>query len=369
MNILIFNWRDLKHSWAGGGEIYVFETAKRWVKMGHNVTVFCSLDKEKNLSEIDSYDGINIIRKGGRFSVYPWAIWYYLTRLKGKFDVIVDVENGIPFFTPLISRTPKVAFVFHIHGKQFFYEFPFPLSNIGVFIEKYMFPFIYRNVPVVAISKTTKKDLLDIGFPQKNISVVYCGISTNYKKDKPPINKFITPTLLYLGRIKAYKRIDVLLDIFSKLLKRNENLKLIIAGWGTEASYITDLVMKSPNRRKIKLMGPVSEVEKEHLLLKSWVFVNPSIGEGWSISVIEANFYGTPAVAFNVPGLSESIKHSETGLLAKNKEEMTLFLEKIIKNHNLRNQLSINAWKWARRFSWDKAAKESMSILERQIER
>ena len=42
MRILIYNWRDIKHSWAGGGEIYIFEQAKRWVAIGHEVICFAA---------------------------------------------------------------------------------------------------------------------------------------------------------------------------------------------------------------------------------------------------------------------------------------------------------------------------------------
>src|SRR3989304_9512460 len=121
------------------------------------------------------------------------------------------------------------------------------------------------------------------------------------------------PTILYLGRIKKYKRVDLLVKVFPKIIESVADARLIIAGWGTEASMITDLVMRSPLRRKISLMGPVSTQEKKELLTRSSVFVNPSIGEGWGLAVIEANLYGTPAVSFRVRGLSESIKHGITG--------------------------------------------------------
>ncbi|KKQ40606.1 MAG: Glycosyl transferase, group 1 [Candidatus Levybacteria bacterium GW2011_GWB1_37_8] len=67
MRILIFNWRDLRHSWAGGGEIYVFEQASRWVKMGHEVILFCGQDPYQNLPSFEIINGIKIYRKGGRF--------------------------------------------------------------------------------------------------------------------------------------------------------------------------------------------------------------------------------------------------------------------------------------------------------------
>lgn len=365
MNILIFNWRDLKHSWAGGGEIYIFEQAKRWVKLGNKVTVFCGQDVEKKLPEKEVYDGITVIRKGGRFSVYFWAIWFYLFKKQEKYDFIVDVENGIPFFTPFFAFfVPKVCIVYHVHGKQFFYELPFGISHIGYFIERYVFSFLYRSIPIIAISQTTKNELVKIGFKKKNIHIVYCGING---KDKHYAlqKKFSTPTILYLGRIKAYKRVDLLVTLFGEILKKVPHARLLIAGWGTDASSVTDLVMKSKFRKRIELIGPVSEAEKRKLLSKSWVFVNPSIGEGWSIAVIEANLYGTPAVAFNVPGLHESVKNNETGFLVKSHEELILKIIRVLSSKTTRNRLSQKAYEWAHLFSWEKAAGESYRLFDK----
>lgn len=365
MKILIFNWRDLKHSWAGGGEIYIFEQASRWVKMGHEVTVFCGQDIEKNLPSFEIINGIKIYRKGGRYGLYIWAIWYYFTRFRGKADVIIDVENGIPFFTPLFCRTPKICFVYHIHGNQFFYEFPAPLSHIGFAIEKFIFPSLYRHLPIIAISETTKKQLMDIGFKKDNITIVYCGINESNQLSKTPMRKFSNPTILYLGRIKKYKRVDLLVNIFDKIVKKVPLARMIIAGWGTEASHLADLIMKNPLRRRIKLMGPVSNDEKRTLLSRSWLFVNPSIGEGWSMAVIEANLYGTPAVSFDVTGLTESIQLGKTGLLAKDEDDLVRKICEILKNNSLRERLSANAMLWANGFNWDRSAKESLSILKK----
>lgn len=363
MRILIFNWRDLKHSWAGGGEIYIFEQASRWVKMGHDVTVFCGQDIGKDLPSFEIIDGIKIYRKGGRYSLYLWSVWYYFTRLRGN-DVIVDVVNGIPFFTPLFCRVPKISYVYHIHGNQFFYELPFPLNHFGFIIERFVFPLLYKHLPVIVISETTKKQLIDIGFNKKDISIVYCG-TNGLNPTKNSIEKFSNPTILYLGRIKKYKRVNLLLNIFPKIVEKVPRTRLIIAGWGTEASHLADLIMMGPLRKKISLVGPVSNKEKLALLSKSWLFVNPSIGEGWSMAVIEANLYGTPAVSFNVSGLTESIQNGKTGLLANDQEDLIEKICMILKENNLREKLSKNAMKWAGKFSWERAAKESIRILEK----
>lgn len=365
MKILIFNWRDLRHTWAGGGEIYIFEQASRWVEMGHEVTVFCGQDIEKNLPSFEIIDGIKIYRKGGRYTLYLWAIWHYLKSFRGKVDIVIDVENGIPFFTPLFCWVPKVCYVYHIHGKQFFYEIPAPLNYIGYTIEKFIFPLLYRHLPIIAISETTKKQLIKIGFKKDNITVVYCGMNELNKLSKTPVRKFSNPTLLYLGRIKKYKRVDLLVNMFQKIVEKVPKARLIIAGWGTEAANLADLIMKNPLRKKISLAGPVSNKDKKILLSKSWIFVNPSIGEGWSIAVIEANLYGTPAVAFDVPGLSESIQDEKTGLLAKDNDDLVEKICEILKNKNLREKLTENSVRLAHNFNWGRCSKESLHILKK----
>lgn len=364
MRILIFNWRDLRHTWAGGGEIYIFEQAKRWVKMGNNVTLFCGQDIEKKLADFEIIDGIKIYRKGGRFSLYFWAFWYYKTIFKGKFDIVIDVQNGIPFFTPVYSTLPKVCYVYHVHGKQFFYELPVPINYFGYFIERYAFPFFYRNIQIIAISETTKRQLARINFLNKKISIVYSGINSRKLKNSS-YRKFSFPTILYLGRIKKYKRVSLLVNIFPKILETIPKARLIIAGWGTEASVIADLVMKSDHRRKISLLGPVTDREKKVLLSKSWLFVNPSIGEGWSIAVIEANLYGTPAVAFEVPGLAESIQSGKTGLLAQNEEDFINKICFILTKRKFREKMNKNSYLWAQKFNWDYSAKESFKIINK----
>lgn len=364
MNILIFNWRDTKHSWAGGSELYIHELAKRWVKLGNKVTLFCGQDIDGHLPEEEIIDDIRIVRKGSKYSVYYWAFIYYFKYFRKGTDVILDVENGIPFFTTFYSRKKKTSLVYHVHAEQFFYELSFPINILGFILEKYAFPILYRNNNIMAISKSTKGKLEKLGFKSKNISIVEPGVTINGIKNLS-VNKYNKPTIVYLGRIKKYKRIEILINIMPQILNRVPKARLLIAGWGSEAPFIIDLAMKSKVRKRIELVGPVTEYEKKILLSKSWVFVNPSLHEGWGISVIETNLLGTPAVSFNVPGLSDSIKNSYNGYLCKDEKEMVDMIVKILKNKTLRNKLSDNSKKWAKQFNWDRAAELSLKILNK----
>lgn len=364
MNILILNWRDIKHDWAGGGEVYIFELAKRWAKMGHQVILFCGQNVGKRLPLEEKIDGIFVYRRGGKYSLYLWAAWYYLTRFRKSCDVIIDVQNGTPFFSVLYSRKPKVSIVYHVHGRQFFIELPFPINIVGFLIERFLFPLFYFRTPMMVISETTKREITHLGFPKKNIHIVHCGINGNNRRYGSSIKKFVQPTILYLGRIKRYKRVDLLVKIMPAILASIPKARLLIVGWGTEASAITDMSMRSVTKRRIKIVGPVSESEKKRLLSKAWVFVNPSIGEGWGISVIEANLHGTPAISFDVSGLSESIQDGKTGLLAHNEQDLINKICAVLTDEKLRMKLSKNAKGWAERFSWDEAAAKSIRIIQ-----
>ena len=136
--ILIFNWRDLKHRYSGGAEVYLHEIAKQWVKMGSKVTLFCGNDGKCKRYEI--IDGIEIIRRGGFYFVYIWAFLYYMLRFRGNYNVILDCENGIPFFTPLYAKEKIFCLVFHVHQEIFRRCLIKPLAAAVSFLEKKIMP-------------------------------------------------------------------------------------------------------------------------------------------------------------------------------------------------------------------------------------
>jgi glycosyltransferase involved in cell wall biosynthesis len=102
------------------------------------------------------------------------------------------------------------------------------------------------------------------------------------------------------------------------------------------------------------------------LLDRAWLIVHPSILEGFGLVVIEANARGTPAVAYDVPGLRTSIRDGETGLLVENGNVPALAdaVISMIKDTELRNRLTENALEYSKQFSWDNAAKVFSEIIE-----
>ncbi|HIE43865.1 MAG TPA: glycosyltransferase family 1 protein, partial [Candidatus Omnitrophica bacterium] len=251
----------------------------------------------------------------------------------------------------------------HIHGPMCFTETPFPLNYIGFFVETVLMPRIYRKTCFVAVSQDSKKNLISLGIDPDSIEVVYNGVD---KETYTPGNqKSSTPTILYLGRIRFYKRIDILIDLLPKIAERVPEVRLLIAGTGIARASLEKEVRNRGLEERIKFLGSVSEKERVKLLQGSWVYVTPSLVEGWGLGVIEANACGTPAVAFKIPGLSEAIESGKFGYLVSNREEMLEKIVKILTNKKLRDELSVGARIRASQFDWDKSARRFLQILER----
>jgi glycosyltransferase involved in cell wall biosynthesis len=360
MRILALNWRCLRHPEAGGAEVNLFEQARRWVAGGHVVTVFCSDPGRDQAPERDEcLDGVSIRRRGGRFTVYAWAALFLLCSGR-RFDRILDVSNGIPFFTPALTRVPSVLLVHHVHGDQWRTEFPAPMALVGRWLEERLVPCLYRSRSVIAVSQTTQAALLKIGFGPDRLTVVHNGADAPLEGLATPT---VTPTVVYLGRLKRYKRIERLVVAFAALRERFPAARLEIAGDGDARPSIEAAIDRLGLEGSVTLHGYIDDRAKSELLARATVFATPSMHEGWGVSVIEANAYGCPAVAYNVPGLSAAIRDDETGMLAEDDHDFQESIARILGDQALRSRLSASAQTWAARFSWDASAVATLAVL------
>jgi len=363
VRILVLNWRDLTHPWAGGAELNLHEQARRWVAAGHQVTLFCG--RYAGQSGDDWLDGVHVVRRGGRFTTYLWAAYAYLTRLARGTDVILDLENGIPFFTPLYAPRPKVLLIHHIHQEQFNIEFSFPLNAIGRWLESRLMPLVYRRGRYIAISDTTRQGLIAMGVPNERIDVIPPGI--DHSQFGPGAAKSRDPTILYVGRLKAYKRVDVLVRLMPRVLEQVPDARLIVLGRGEMESRLKRQAHDLGLDGHAVFKGFVEEAEKVRLLQRAWVNVIPSVNEGWGISAIEANACGTPCVAFRVPGLSDSIRDGETGRLVQSEGEMAEAIISMLLDPEYSQELGEGGLRWAHTFGWENTAARTLGVLERAV--
>ena len=362
MRILIFNWRDPSHPWAGGAEVFLHQVARRWVRQGHPVTWFCG--RYEGQPARGCLDGSRIIRQGGIFGVYVRAAQCYLGQLRGRFDVILDSANGIPFFTPLFSNIPKLAMVHHVHDRVFFRELPRHLAHLGCFLEQWCMPRFYRDVPFITVSNSSRDALVRLGIPPAQISTLYNAVDhTRYR----PGLKSKTPLLVYLGRLRHYKSIDVALRALPAVLRVVPDLRFSIAGSGLAETSLRALTRQLGLTDHVRFHGHVSDREKIRLLQQAHVTVNPSMKEGWGLTVLEANACGTPVVGANVAGLCDSIRHGETGLLVPYADPQALAacLQELLTDHDRRQEMSRNALAWAGCFHWDETAERGLELLAR----
>ncbi|MCX7997151.1 MAG: glycosyltransferase [Patescibacteria group bacterium] len=358
--ILLFNWRDTKHAFGGGAEVYIHELSKRWVANGCQVTLFCGNDTK--CSRYEEVDGVEIIRRGGFFTVYIWGFLYYLFRLRKRYDVIIDSQNGIPFFTPLFASEKVYCLLFHVHQKVFLESLPLPLALLARYLEGNITPWAYRNVEFITISESTKKEMQELGIGKAGIHIVHPGVDTSRMV---PGEKHKKPLVLYVGRLKKYKSVHLFLKAIPLIKKKVPDATFVIAGDGEERKRLTLLTEKLGIADVVTFTGKVSESKKLELYQKAWVFVNPSSMEGWAITNIEANACGTPVVAADVPGMRDSVRDGVSGFLVEygNVNKLADSVCKLILEADTRESISMKAYRWAKRFNWDVGANKSLEII------
>ena len=357
MKILWLNWRCWLNPAMGGAEVFTYEVAKRWAATGHEVTLFTS--KFPGCKNEETVDGIKIVRAGGRFTVYRQAKRFYSKQFRTEnFDVVIDEINTQPFFAQkFVKNGERVVALIHQLAREFwFYETPFPVSYLGYHFLENRWLKQYVDVPTVTVSESTRKDLFDLGF--KDVSVVPEGLNFEPLNALPEKNP--KPAVAFSGRLKRAKRPDHAIKAFAMVKEKIPDAELWVFGDGPFKNGLERM-----SGANVRFFGKLSSIERRELLRKSWVLMVPGLREGWGLNIIEANALGLPAVAYDVPGLRDSVKDKETGLLAKDGDikdlaEKTL---SVLTDDLLREKLSVNSLIYSKQFSWNKTADEFMKLI------
>lgn len=354
LRVAFFNWRDINHPMAGGAEVYVHMLLKRLRAKGHDVALFSSTFPGASARE--TIDGIAHFRFGGRFSMYAKSFFCYHKHIRGKFDIIVESINGVPFFTPLFAREKVVPLVHQLTRENWYSALPFPVAFAGYHFEDALLR-LYANLPAIVPSESTRSDLKNLGF--KDVRIIYGAASI-----LPPdgVRKEPVPTLVYLGRLAKSKRVDHALRAFSILQKSIPDAVLWIAGSGPDESRLRKLSSALGLGQAVKFFGRVGEREKTALLAKAHLMLFPAAREGWGLVVLEANACGTPVLGYRVPGLCDSIREGENGFLVVDGDIRALaqMAESLLKDARLLRRLSASSAAYCGKFSWD----DSSDLLE-----
>jgi glycosyltransferase involved in cell wall biosynthesis len=367
--ILLLNWRDLLHPRAGGAEVYCQEVGARMAAAGADVTLFSSLFPGAPLAETSR--GITVVRGGGTFGVYARAA-QYLREHRHEYDAVIDFQNGIPFFAPLFvgPRTAVVCVIHHVHQEQFALHFPWPLSRVGQVLEGPVSRRVYQKRPLVAVSPSTRRDVRRRLRLRGPIHVVPNGLVEAVHTGLRP--RAATPRIGVVSRLVSHKRFDLLVDAVPELRRRWPGLCVDIAGDGPERPALEERAARLGLQETVRFHGFVDAATRRRILLEAWLTVSPSQAEGWGLTMIEANAVGVPGVAFDVPGLRDSVVHGETGWLLPPERSLGEGLAEAVET--LTDPVVAEEWSercrtWAGHFSWDSTAERLAAIVAGEIDR
>lgn len=325
---------------------------------GNRVTIVCCSYPGAAAQERDG--ALTIYRVGGRSTVFPRAIWRQWRGLVPDADVVLEIVNGVTFLTPLWLRTPRLVLVHHIHRRHYVEEMGSRRGRLAAFLlETLPLRLLYRDARFLTVSESAATEIAEHGIPAESIEVVRNGVEL-VAGDGDGDPRAEAPTLLYLGRLKRYKRIELVLDV----LERIPSARLEIAGDGEHRPALEREIARRGLGDRVRLHGHVDERRKRELLATAWVNVTASSNEGWCLTVMEAAACGTPSVAIAEGGLRESIVDGQTGLLAADAEQLGDAVTRIVEDHELRARLGDQALARAAEFSWDATAGASLAALE-----
>ncbi len=289
-----------------------------------------------------------------------------------RFDAVIEDINKLPFFAPSWARAPVLAVVPHLFGTTVFQETDWAQGSY-VLAHEALIPHLYRHTPFIAISPSTRDDLVARGIPASHVSVVHCGL--DHARFRPTAPKAARPTVVFLGRLRRYKGVDTLLEAFATLARGLPEAVLDIVGDGPHKgaleAHASRLGLAGGEGGAVRFRGFVPAAEKVALLSSAHVAVCPSPKEGWGLTVVEANACGTAVVASNSPGLVDSVKDGVTGLLVPHGDAPALAqaIRRVLDDTALRGRLESEGRAWAATFTWERCADESHAVLEHVLGR
>jgi glycosyltransferase involved in cell wall biosynthesis len=357
--VAILAWRDLDDPEAGGSEVHAAHVASLWGRAGIEVTMRTSFAPGK--AQVTWRDGYRIIRKAGRYMVFPRAAFSEMMGWHGASDGLVEIWNGMPFFSPVWTRRPTVAWVHHVHDTMWEMTLPPRLARLGRTIEFRVAPPLYRHTPIVTLSESSKREIVQrLKFSPARVEVVPPGVDPQFK---PGGTKSDAPLVVAVGRLVPVKRFHVLVDALVKVKEQQPALEAVIVGEGYERERLEALRRELGVESWLSLRGSVSNETLIDLYRRAWVVASAAAHEGWGMTLTEAAACGTPAVATRIPGHEDAVQHERTGLLADNEAEFAAALARICTDDALRERLAAAAFERASELTWGATARGTLEVL------
>ncbi|SER62631.1 glycosyltransferase family 4 protein [Actinokineospora terrae] len=367
-SVLLLNWRDIHHPRAGGAELYAHQVARRWVAAGVKVTWLTA--RPPGSPGRDVVDGVQVLRRGGEFTLYPAAAASML-RYGGLFDAVLDCQNGIPFFAPAFvpRSTAVVQVVHHVHQEQFGAHFGKPVAAVGRLLEGPVSRRVYRDRAMVAVSPSTRREMRSALGVRGPVFVVPNG-------NEPPAHRAgprdPEPTVVLVSRLVAHKRVDRLLRALPEVVAAVPNLRVEVIGDGKQRRALELLAGELGLRGTVRFRGRLSDERRDELMQRAWLTTSTSQGEGWGCTVLEAARFGVPCLALAAAGIDDSVRHGRTGWLVSDVDGFGVALVHALAelaDDGTAARMSDDCRDWASAFTWDRSAELLAGVVLGEISR
>ena len=366
-SIDVVAWRDLDDGEAGGSELHANEILGRWADAGIDVRLWTSRVDGK-AREIRR-NGYTVNRRAGRYATFPRTAVAGLRRQIGAADGLVEIWNGMPFFSPLWSRRPRIVFLHHVHAEMWNMVLSPTLARVGYAIEHRLAPPFYRRSEIVTLSESARGDLIRrLHFSPQRVTVVPPGIDARFSPGAVG-DQDDDPLAVAVGRLVPVKRFDQYIEAMVALKRSQPRLRAMIVGEGYERPALEALVAEVGAGEWLTLPGRLSDDELLAVYRRAWVVVSTSVREGWGMTLTEAAACGTPAVATRIAGHEDAVVDGESGLLVDSVHELVEATESILANPMLRRRLSLGAVRRAEQMTWEKTAEITLQTLADQVAR
>jgi glycosyltransferase involved in cell wall biosynthesis len=358
----MFNRRDTTNPEGGGSERYGEIVAQALASAGHQVTIFTADHGAAPRDEVRG--GVRFRRRGGKLGVLARGWADLALRRLGPVDVVVDTQNGVPFFSRLATRAPIVVLVHHVHREMWPVVYGPRAARLGWWVESRAAPRLYRSCAYIAVSDATKGELVRLGIDPDRIDVVHNGVEPAPAPAGGPAPR---PTLVVLGRLVPHKRVEHVLTAAAELRGEFPDLHVRVVGDGWWHDRLVAHAARLGVDDLVDFTGFVSEQAKHEELSRAWVLAMPSLKEGWGLCVMEAATHGVPSVAYRAAsGVAESIVDPQTGLLVDGGvAEFTEALRRLIADQALRTSLGDKARARAGTFHWEDTARAFVAVLSK----
>ena len=334
------------------------------------------------------------VDKGNKYLLYKFKIqnskfkiplWTYT-----KFPQEIKRDQPAVLFmpiqsTPFLKKPKNIKLVITVHDLAFLL-FPKHFT----FKNRFLLNFHTKRAikmadKIITPSETTKRDIIKFyNINEDKIKVVYHGVNSKFKIQNSKF-KINTPYILFVGSIQPRKNLVRLIEAFeilknppSPLFQRGSkipplkkgaggifNINLIIVGGkGWLSDKIYKKAKESEFSKDIIFKGNVSDDELANLYKNASIFVMPSLYEGFGLPVLEAMSYGVPCVVSDNSSLREIANKSTLFVDACSSTDIAKRISNLLNNKELRKELSKKGIENAKKFSWKKSARETLTVLE-----